>query len=338
MEPIFNLTEFIQQLPKTETHLHLEGSLPLELARRLDPDKFAQPPPYWDPDFRFHDFADFQEQFDRYFFRWFVSPENYYESCKIVFENLVAQNCVYLEASFHLGVAGNLTGSFREVARAIHAARPAELEFRLFLGMFRDHYQGSFAEVLDEAITWDEIAGVDLHGFERPAFQPWSRQVWARVRSLGKVTKAHAGEFSSAEDVRQAVVDLGVRRVQHGLRAIDDPTVVEILKSEGVTLDMTPISNVKLKAVSSMGEHPVRQFMRAGINCTISTDDPMLFGNSLNGEYLALAQEAGFTPAELTQLARNGFQVADLPTEEKQKYLLSLEQTSEHASRYRSVT
>jgi adenine deaminase len=105
MEPIFDLAEFIQQLPKTGTHLHLEGSLPLELARRLDPVKFAQPPPYWHPDFRFHDFAEFQEQFDRYFFRWFVSPENYYESCKIAFERLVAQNCVYLEASFHLGIA-----------------------------------------------------------------------------------------------------------------------------------------------------------------------------------------------------------------------------------------
>src|ERR1700730_11284750 len=94
-------SDFVQQLPKTETHLHLEGSLPLELARKLDPEKFAEPPPYWRPDFRFHDFAEFQEQFDRYFFHWFVSPENYYDSCKIVFERLVAQNCVYLEASFH---------------------------------------------------------------------------------------------------------------------------------------------------------------------------------------------------------------------------------------------
>jgi adenosine deaminase len=94
----FDLTDFVQQLPKTETHLHLEGSLPLELARNLDPERFAGPPPYWQPDFRFHDFAEFQEEFDRYFFRWFVSPENYYDSCKIVFERLVAQNCVSPQA------------------------------------------------------------------------------------------------------------------------------------------------------------------------------------------------------------------------------------------------
>jgi adenosine deaminase len=322
-----DLWDFVQQLPKTETHLHLEGSLPLELARKLDPEKFGEPPPYWRPDFRFHDFAEFQEQFDRYFFHWFVSPQNYYDSCKIVFERLVAQNCVYLEASFHLGVAENLSVPFREVARAIRAASPPELELRLFLGMFRDHYRAPLAGLLDEAITWDEIAGVDLHGFEHPAFQRWSAEVWSRVRSFGKVTKAHAGEFSSAEDVRQAVIDLGVRRVQHGLRAIDDPAVIEILKTEGVTLDMTPISNVKLMAVPSMRAHPIRQFMQAGINCTISTDDPMLFGNSLNGEYMALVNDADFTRGDLVQLARNGFAVADLPTEKKQEFFARLDQT-----------
>jgi adenosine deaminase len=194
--------------------------------------------------------------------------------------------------------------------------------------MFRDHYQEPFADILDEAITWDEIAGVDLHGFERPAFQRWSAEVWARVRSLGKATKAHAGEFSSAQDVRQAVTDLGVRRVQHGLRAIDDPAVMELLKSEGVTLDMTPISNLKLMAVPSLSEHPIRRFLRAGINCTVSTDDPMLFGNNLNDEYLALAQEAGFTFGELIQLARNGFSVADLPAAKKHEFVARLDETA----------
>src|SRR5882724_3386386 len=135
-----NLSDFVQRLPKTETHLHLEGSLPLELARRLDPVFFAQPPVYWRPDFRFTDFAQFQEQFDRYFFHWFKSPENYYESCRRVFAEAVAQNVVYLEASFHLGTADVVTMPFREIAKAIVAAVPPGLEFRLFLGMFRDHY------------------------------------------------------------------------------------------------------------------------------------------------------------------------------------------------------
>jgi adenosine deaminase len=324
--PTADLAAFVQRLPKTETHLHLEGSLPLELARRIDPGYFAASPAYWQPDFRFTDFAQFQEQFDRYFFKWFVSPENYYESCRRVFADVVAQNGVYLEASFHLGTAERIGDvPFREIARAIRAAVPAGLEFRLFLGMFRDHYAGPLARIVDEAITWDEIAGVDLHGFERPEFQPWSADVWSRVRALGKVTKAHAGEFSPPADVRRAVEFLGASRVQHGLSAIDDPAVLQLLRERDVTLDMTPISNVKLLAVPSMRAHPIKRFLDAGVRCTISTDDPMLFGNRLNDEYLALATEAGLDRRTLVRIARNGFEVADLPAAMKQRYFSELD-------------
>jgi len=321
-----SLAAFVQRLPKTETHLHLEGSLPLELARRVDPVYFASLPPYWHKDFRFTDFAQFQAQFDNCFFKWFVSPENYHASCRQVFADVVAQNCVYLEASFHLGTAERIGRvPFREIARAIHAAKPPGLELRLFLGMFRDHYAGPLARLVDEAITWDEIAGVDLHGFENPEFQPWSAEIWGKVRALGKVTKAHAGEFSPPADVRRAVEFLGVRRVQHGLSAVQDPAVLQLLRDHDVTLDMTPISNVKLLAVPSMREHPIRRFLDAGIRCTISTDDPMLFGNRLNDEYLALATETALDRRTLIRIARNGFEVADLAPETKRRYLAELD-------------
>ncbi len=319
------LRSFIQSLPKTETHIHLEGSMPLELCRRVDPVAFAHAPPYWADDYRFDGFAEFQAQFDQYFFKWYVSPEAYHESCRTIFRNLVAQNCVYLECSFHLGTAERTRASMRDIARAIHAARPPELELRLFLGMFRDHYDNpALAKVIEEAITWDEIAGVDLHGFESPVFQPWSADVWSRARANGKVLKAHAGEFSGPDDVRRAVVDLGVRRVQHGLSALDDPAVMDLLREHDATLDMTPISNVKLRAVPSMREHPIRRFIEAGVRCTVSTDDPMVFGNSLDEEYAALAMDVGLSRAELVQIAANGFAVADLPTETKTAYLARL--------------
>lgn len=320
------LGAFIQSLPKTETHIHLEGSLPLELARRIAPERFAEPPPYWQNEYRFDGFAEFQDLFDTVFFRWYVSPENYYESCRTIFQNLIDQNCRYLECSFHLGTVERIAVPFREIARAIHAARPPELELRLYLGMFRDHYVPPFAAAVEEAITWDEIAGIDMHGFENPVFQPWSIDLWQRARANGKTTKAHAGEFSPADDVRRAVLDLGVRRVQHGLSAAHDPATLALLVEKEVTLDLTPISNLKLQAVPSLREHPIRTFMEAGVRCTISTDDPMLFGNSLNEEYAALAMETGLTRAELVQLAKNGFHVADLPVSEKADALARLDE------------
>ena len=137
--------------------------------------------------------------------------------------------------------------------------------------------------------------------------------------------KAHAGEFSPSEDVWRAVEALGVRRVQHGLSAADDPGLLTVLREQDVTLDLTPISNVKLRAVPSMREHPIRRFMRAGVRCTVSTDDPMVFGNSLNEEYAALAMGAGLGRAELVQIAANGFAVADLPPDVKAGHLARLE-------------
>lgn len=154
---------------------------------------------------------------------------------------------------------------------------------------------------------------------------PWSADIWAKVRARGKVTKAHAGEFAPASDVRRAVDYLGVRRVQHGLSALNDPAVMELLREHDVTLDMTPISNVKLLAVPSMREHPIKRFLEAGVRCTISTDDPMLFGNRLNDEYLSLATEAGLDRATLVRIAKNGFEVADLPVAVKAGYLRQLD-------------
>ena len=125
------------------------------------------------------------------------------------------------------------------------------------------------------------------------------------------------------------MVDLGVRRIQHGLSAIDDPATLELLRECGVTLDMTPISNVKLRAVASMRDHPIRRFMAAGVPCTISTDDPMVFGNSLNEEYAALAMDPGLSRRELAQIAANGFAVADLPADVKGAYLSRLREISD---------
>jgi adenosine deaminase len=103
-----------------------------------------------------------------------------------------------------------------------------------------------------------------------------------------------------------------VKRVQHGVRAIEDPAVVKLAVERGVTFDICPISNVGLKVVPSMREHPIRRLMQAGVRCTVSTDDPLCFANSLNEEYAALALELNFTRAELAHVARNGWEVADV--------------------------
>src|SRR5690606_5424095 len=113
--------------------------------------------------------------------------------------------------------------------------------------------------------------------------------------------------------------DLGVRRVQHGVRAVEDPEVVALARDLGATFDTCPISNVRLGVVRSLAEHPLRALMAAGVRCTISRDDPLVFGNTMNGEYLALAQWGGSSRAASGRIARKGWEVADVSAEVRSK-------------------
>ncbi len=119
-------------------------------------------------------------------------------------------------------------------------------------------------------------------------------------------------EFDGPARVREAIEELGVTRIQHGVRAIEDPTVVRLAAERGVTFDVCPISNIRLKVFPTLAAHPNRRLMQAGVRCTVSTDDPLCFANSLGDDYAALVEGLQFTKAELAQVARNGWAVADV--------------------------
>lgn len=310
MSPASDLSAFIQSLPKTETHLHLEGAVPYEMLRAWKPSEYPEQPEFLAPHHRFRSFPAFDEVLLGHALPWYISAERYHEAAKAVFARHVAENVRYVETSFHLAVSHFIKVPGREIIAAIRSAVPAGLEVRIFAGMLRSDYDGPLGCVIDDLENWDDLAGVDLHGFEQTATEPWTARVWARLRAAGKVTKVHAGEFDGAARVREAIQVLGSNRIQHGIRAIEDPAVVALAVANHVTFDVCPISNVKLGVVPSLREHPLRRLMQAGVRCTVSTDDPLVFANTLNGEYAALASEAGFSRAELATIARNGWEVA----------------------------
>jgi adenosine deaminase len=310
-----DLRRFIGALPKTETHLHLEGALPYEMLRQWQPERFPARAPFHAASFRFGSFEKFDEVLLGHALPWFVSAERYHEAAKAVFARHLSQNVRYVETSFHLPVAGFIGVPAKEIIRAIRSAVPPGLEVRVFAGMLRTDYVGPMRAVIDDLGNWDELAGVDIHGFEKTPTEAWTAPVWKRLRAAGKVTKVHAGEFDGAARVREAIEQLGSTRIQHGVRAIEDEAVVRLAAERGVTFDVCPISNVRLSVFPSLKEHPLRALLRAGVNCTVSTDDPLVFANTLSGEYEALAAEANFSKAELAKIARNGWQVADVSAE-----------------------
>jgi len=326
METSGTLDAFIRALPKTETHLHIEGALPYdELLRPLDPVAYGPDPEFRRRSYRYPDFPDFEQTLLRHALPWYTSAERYHDAARVIFAEHVRQNVRYVETSFHLHVTEFIKVPGTEIIDAILSAAPPGLEVRVFTGMLRNAYDGPLRATIDSMESWDKLSGVDLHGLETMPTEPWAFRVWERMARAGKVLKCHAGECDGPHRVREAIQQLGVRRVQHGVRSVEDPSVVKRAVDEGVTFDMCPLSNVGLKVVADLRSHPIRQLMAAGVNCTVSTDDPLSFANSILEEYTALAGEAGFTRAELAQVARNGWAVADIAQGDRQRWLAEID-------------
>jgi adenosine deaminase len=232
-----------------------------------------------------------------------------------------------VETSFHSGIFDVIEDSGPEIIRAIKDAAPAGLEVRVIMGMSHNAHERNGKRILREFHQWEELDGIDLHGPEYWPVEDWTADVWERARRADKLTKAHAGEFMGADFVSRMLDELKVSRIEHGVRSIEDVAVVDRLVRERIPLDVCPISNVKLavKGVSSMSAHPIRQLFDAGVIVTLSSDDPLMFGNSLSEEYYALYQDLHFSKHELIQIARNGFEVALWDEREKKPYLDELE-------------
>lgn len=307
-----DLAAFVQRLPKTETHLHLEGSCPLELLDRHAPELFGQVPYMWDDDFRYDSFTHFTQLFAQVAMAVFKTPEAFHECARGVFQECVSQNVRYVECSFHIGLLNQPGMHGPEVIAAILDAALPGLEVRVFVGMRHNSYDAETAPIIDDCVHWTNLTGIDLHGPEDLPLEDWTAKVWRRAAEHGKYRKAHAGEFMPAAFVGRCIDELGAQRIEHGVRAIEDPRIMRMLIDRGIGLDVCPISNLKLQVegISTMSDHPIRQLFDAGVRCTINTDDTLMFGNSLNEEYYALAADLDFTPAELARIALNGFELA----------------------------
>lgn len=319
-----DLAKFIRSAPKTETHLHIEGALPWECLQSLDNEKFGQAPEVWDPHYRYESFDAFNTFLLDHALQWFTSPERYHEAAKLTFARLLAENVRYVETSFHGGIIEFLQVPGKAIVDAILSAVPEGLNVRLFMGMTRDGGSDYFLEAIDNCWNWEGLAGIDLHGVELLPIESWTKQFWKRAGQEGLELKAHAGEFGGPEAVREVIEELGVKRVQHGVRASEDREVVQVLKDQGVVLDICPLSNLKLGVVPSLEEHPIIDLLNEGIHCTVSTDDPFAFGNTIVDEYEALALAHQLDQERIAKLMANGFRAADMDETLRSDYIQEL--------------
>jgi aminodeoxyfutalosine deaminase len=330
--------ELIRRLPKTELHLHLEGTiLPatlVELSTRHDaaPLSLAEA----EKIYQFTDFSGFLDAF-RDVTRLLAEPEDYEIAAWRMMQRLAEQGVVHAEVYISIGVIYHFRehaeGVVEPIFAAVERARVrAERELGISVYWIFDavrHFtvaeaERVFRKAAEMRAQYPSIVGIGLGGDERRAGSEPFRAMYAEAKAAGLRLTNHAGETTPAAAIWEALA-IGTERVGHALSAIEDEALMRELKEKQIALELNPTSNVRTFGCESFAAHPLRKYFDAGLLVTLNSDDPAFFGSDLANEYLLAATEQGFTREELRQLAANSFTASFLPEKEKAHWLAQIE-------------
>jgi aminodeoxyfutalosine deaminase len=321
------LDRFIGRMPKAELHVHLEGSLrPATLLRLASRHRLDLPATTVEGVRRWFRFADFAEFVDIYLacVKCLRDPEDFQLAADQLMAELERQNVVYCEAHLTVGIhaangvnLGELADAMAEVIEQGRRRRGVRL--RLITDIVRNSPQQA-----DLTLEWAlaerrrTVAALGLSGFESEPDEPF-REHFAEAERRGLRRVAHAGENTDAANIRAALAACRPERIGHGIRAVQDPALMEELRADGVPLEVCPSSNVALHAVPSLAEHPFDRLVRAGVEVTVNSDDPAFFDVTLSEEYRRLHRTWGYPAERLAGFSLAALRHAFLETDERQR-------------------
>jgi len=344
------VTNFIQAMPKAEIHIHLEGAIQpktvLELARRHK--MLDQLPAQDEAGLRqWFTFVDFPHFVQIYFTisDLLRTPDDFALIVYACGEDMAQQNIRYRELTVtpytHLQLQDKgltiddlLDGleQGRAQAKADFGVEmcwvfdiPRNTSFpKGQVSQYGEKYIPQVADVtLGYAVAGKErgVVGFGLGGYEVGAPPQPFAHAFADAIAEGLLSVPHAGETMGAESVRGAVEALGAKRIGHGVRAMEDPSLLALLKERQIVLEVNPTSNICLHVYRRLAEHPFPHLDRMGLLLTVNSDDPPLFNTSLVQEYGVLAQEFGYGEADLARIARNAFVACGAPEELREQMI-----------------
>ena len=322
--------DFIAGLPKAELHIHIEGSLEPELMMALAQRNEVT--------LRFasiealraaYRFANLQDFLDLYYegMRVLLTEQDFHDLAMAYLRKAASQNVRHAEIFFDPQGHTGRGVAFKTVIDGLwRALKDAERAFGMTTALilcFLRHLDEAAAErTLEEALPWRERwIGVGLDSSETGHPPSKFERVFARARGLGLKAVAHAGEEGPPEYVREALDLLKVDRIDHGNRALEDAELTARLVREQMPLTVCPLSNVRLRNVADIADHPLRRMLQLGLRATINSDDPAYFGGYINENLSALA----LSEDEMLILARNGFRAAFLDEATRQRHLAALD-------------
>jgi adenosine deaminase len=322
-------------MPKAELHVHLEGTItPETLWAMAERNHVALP---------VGSLAELRalyafESFDRFLHLWLAMcgclrrAEDYEQMADAFLEGCQAQNVRYVEAHFtpynheRFGFGGRR--ALEIVSRRLQAAEAGGGPVaRLITDIPSESVpeSGPYTAALLEEIADPVVVAIGLggpeEGFPRRLVAPY----FDRARRAAYPVVAHAGETAGAEHVRQAVLELRARRVQHGVRAVEDEATLRLLAERDVCCDVALTSNRFLTVYRDVSNHPLRRMMDAGVPVTLSTDDPPFFGTDLTREYVLAHTDLGFSLPELWQINLNGLRYGLAETAARRRLMREFE-------------
>jgi aminodeoxyfutalosine deaminase len=325
-----SLDRFLLRLPKVELHVHLEGSMRpavlLELARRNGIDLPAKDEAGLKRWFRFTDF----EHFVRVYLacsQALRGPEDFQLLTLDVLAEQAYQNVVYTEAHFTISThLANGADGGEILAAMAEAIAEGERRYGVTLRLIPDIVRNVGVEAADRTLEWTLkgqelgiVAALGLSGSERLYPNEPFREHFAAAKQAGLHRVAHAGEHAGPESIRSALDVCSAERIGHGVRAVEDPALVEELKAAQVPLEVCPSSNVCLGVVPDYASHSFDRLYRAGVALSVNSDDPAFFNTNLTLEYLRLHQTFGYSPAELARLSLGALRQSFLPERERDR-------------------
>ena len=323
---------FIAGLPKAELHLHIEGSLEPEMLFALAArNGVAIPFATVDAVRAAYAFSNLQDFLDIYYQGMAVlrTEADFFDLTAAYLARAAADTVCHVEIFFdpqgHTERGVDFETVITGITRALDAARATGLTSRLILCFLRHLSEAEAQATLDAALPFlHRIDGVGLDSSEQGHPPAKFARVFARARALGLKLVAHAGEEGPPAYVREALDVLGVDRIDHGNRALEDPALVARLAASGMCLTVCPLSNLKLCVVPDLAAHPLRTMLQQGLLAMVNSDDPAYFGGYVNANYVAVADALDLMRDELVQLARNSFVGAFLAPEARDHHLAAI--------------
>jgi adenosine deaminase len=329
------LTALIHRIPKAELHLHIEGTLEPELMMTLARRNGVDIPYASVDEIRSaYEFSDLQSFLDIYYAgaQVLLEEQDFYDLTWEYLERAASDNVRHVEIFFdpqthterNIGFATVIDGIYRALQ---DGETKLGITFELIMCFLRHLSAADAQATLEEALPHkDRIRAVGLDSSEVGHPPAKFVEVFDRARNEGFLTVAHAGEEGPPEYIREALDLLKVERIDHGVRSLEDPALVERLVEAQTPLTVCPLSNVKLRVFDTLADHNLGKLLEAGLCATINSDDPAYFGGYVGENFLQTQRALELSEEEIVTLARNSFVASFLSDEDKESHLAEIDQ------------